>query len=491
MKKESGKPSLFLSVTVLAVIAVVLTAGIIAGVPTIPLLVVNIFLVLIISMLFGYPYRELEEGMMSGVKRAMDCVIILLFVGVLIGAWIKCGTVPMIIYYGLSFITPRMLLPLTFVMCSLLSLCIGTSLGTAGTMGVACVSIGVSMGIPIPIVAGAAISGSVLGDKLSPLSDSTILASSASDINIYYHVRSMMYTTIPAVIISLVIFYFLGAQYAQVAMDPSVIESVRVQLAGLYHFNILLLIPVVLIVILSIRKVPAILAILISGFAGLALAVLVQKAALTDVLAVVFNGVKVNSGMELVDTMLSKGGISSMMNTICTAVLALALGGILSEAGFLHTLVERITGSVRSDRAAILVTLVCGILTVMLVTNFYVSAVLMGTMFRELYDRRGIHRSVLSRTIEEANTIILPLVPWNTGCIYYMGLFGFTTLSFAPYVVFAYANIAVSVICALAGIFIFKAVPGNSAEADWSVRGRAQQPFSPELEEILPEPLAE
>ena len=491
MKKESGKPSLFLSVTVLAVIAVVLTAGIIAGVPTIPLLVVNIFLVLIISMLFGYPYRELEEGMMSGVKRAMDCVIILLFVGILIGAWIKCGTVPMIIYYGLSFITPRMLLPLTFVMCSLLSLCIGTSLGTAGTMGVACVSIGVSMGIPISIVAGAAISGSVLGDKLSPLSDSTILASSASDINIYYHVRSMMYTTIPAVIISLVIFYFLGAQYAQVAMDPSVIESVRVQLAGLYHFNILLLIPVVLIVILSIRKVPAILAILISGFAGLALAVLVQKAALTDVLAVVFNGVKVNSGMELVDTMLSKGGISSMMNTICTAVLALALGGILSEAGFLHTLVERITGSVRSDRAAILVTLVCGILTVMLVTNFYVSAVLMGTMFRELYDRRGIHRSVLSRTIEEANTIILPLVPWNTGCIYYMGLFGFTTLSFAPYVVFAYANIAVSVICALAGIFIFKAVPGNSAEADWSVRGRAQQPFSPELEEILPEPLAE
>lgn len=491
MKKESGKPSLFLSVTVLAVIAVVLTTGIIAGVPTIPLLVVNIFLVLIISMLFGYPYRELEEGMMSGVKRAMDCVIILLFVGVLIGAWIKCGTVPMIIYYGLSFITPRMLLPLTFVMCSLLSLCIGTSLGTAGTMGVACVSIGVSMGIPIPIVAGAAISGSVLGDKLSPLSDSTILASSASDINIYYHVRSMMYTTIPAVVISLVIFYFLGAQYAQVAMDPSVIESVRVQLAGLYHFNILLLIPVVLIVILSIRKVPAILAILISGFAGLALAVLVQKAALTDVLAVVFNGVKVNSGMELVDTMLSKGGISSMMNTICTAVLALALGGILSEAGFLHTLVERITGSVRSDRAAILVTLVCGILTVMLVTNFYVSAVLMGTMFRELYDRRGIHRSVLSRTIEEANTIILPLVPWNTGCIYYMGLFGFTTLSFAPYVVFAYANIAVSVICALAGIFIFKAVPGNSAEADWSVRGRAQQPFSTELEEILPEPLAE
>lgn len=180
-----------------------------------------------------------------------------------------------------------------------------------------------------------------------------------------------------------------------------------------------------------------------------------------------------------------------MMTTICTAVLALALGGILSEAGFLHTLVERITKSVKSDRAAILVTLVCGILTVMLVTNFYVSAVLMGTMFRELYDRRGIHRSVLSRTIEEANTIILPLVPWNTGCIYYMGLFGFTTLSFAPYVVFAYANIAVSILCALAGIFIFKAIPGNESEADWSIRGKAEAKPSPAAEEILPEPLPE
>ena len=175
-----------------------------------------------------------------------------------------------------------------------------------------------------------------------------------------------------------------------------------------------------------------------------------------------------------------------MMNTICTAVLALALGGILSEAGFLHTLVERITGRVKSDKTAILVTLCCGIFTVMVVTNFYVSAVLMGTMFRELYNQRGIHRSVLSRTIEEANTIILPLVPWNTGCIYYMGLFGFTTMSFAPYVVFAYANIGISIICALSGLFIFKSIPGNDAQADWSIRSpRPHMGPVPEPQETL------
>lgn len=470
-KRENGKPSLLLSIFVLAVIASVLTVGIVSGAATIPLLVVNIFLVIVISMLAGYHYADLEQGMMSGVKRAMDCVMILLFVGLLIGAWIKCGTVPMLIYYGLGVITPQMLLPLTFIMCSLLSICIGTSLGTAGTMGVACVSIGASMGIPVALVAGAAISGSILGDKLSPLSDSTILSSSASDTNIYYHVRSMLYTTVPSFFISLMIFYFLGNKYARTALDQTILDAVRNHLGELYHFNVLLFIPILLIIVLSLKKVSAILAIMISGFSGLVLAVVVQNAGITETLAVIFNGVHVDTGMEIVDTMLSKGGITSMMPTICTAVLALGLGGILSEAGFLHVIVARITKSVKSDTATILVTLVCGIFTVMVVTNFYVSAVLMGTMFKEIYDRRGIHRSVLSRTIEEANTIILPLVPWNTGCIYYMGLFGFTTLSFAPYVVFAYVNIAVSILCAVAGIFIFKAVPGNDAEAVWTIRG--------------------
>lgn len=469
MKETKKNPSLFLSILVLAVIASVLTAGIASGVATIPLLVVNIFLILLISMAAGYRYEDLEKSMMAGVKRAIDCVMILVFVGILIGAWIRCGTVPMIIYYGLGVITPRMLVPLTFIMCSLLSLCIGTSLGTAGTMGVACVSIGVSMGIPVPLTAGAAISGSILGDKLSPLSDSTILAASASDINIYYHVRSMSYTTIPSVLISLFIFYVLGGKYAGAALDQSVLQTVRDTLSGMFRFNIVLLVPMILIVILCLKKVPAILAILISGFSGLFLAVVVQGVSLTEVLAIVYSGVKVDTGVAIVDTMLSKGGISSMMATICTAVLALAMGGILSEAGYLNVIVDRITKVIKSDTSAILTTLVCGIITVMLVTNFYVSVVLMGTMFKEIYDKRGIHRSVLSRTIEEANTIILPLVPWNTSCIYYMSLFGFTSLSFAPYVVFAYVNIGISILCALAGIFIFKALPDNDGESDWRI----------------------
>ena len=337
MKK---KPSLSLSVFVLLMIAAVLTCGIVAGIATIPLLVVNLFLVLIVSMIAGYSYRQLEAGMMDGVKRAIDCVLILVFVGVLIAAWISCGTVPMIIYYGLGVITPRLVLPFTFLICALLSTCIGISLGTAGTAGVACVSIGVSMGIPIELLAGAAISGSILGDKLSPLSDSTILASSASDINIYHHVRSMIYATLPAFLVSLGAFYLLGARYAEAALDKSTLDAVRATLAELYDFRLVLLLPVVLIVVLCLKKVPAILAILISGFSGLALSVFVQGTPIPQVISIIYDGVKVETGVSIVNEMLSKGGITSMMATICTAVLALGLGGILSEAGYLHAVVE-------------------------------------------------------------------------------------------------------------------------------------------------------
>lgn len=163
-------PSLWLSVAVIVMIASVLTSGITVGIATIPLLTINIVLVVVVSLLAGYSYSDLEHGMMDGVRRSIDCVMILLFVGVLIASWILCGTVPMLIYYGLGIVSPRLLLPLTFLLCSVLSLCTGSSWGTAGTVGIACVSIGASVGVPVAAVAGAAISGSILGDKLSPLS---------------------------------------------------------------------------------------------------------------------------------------------------------------------------------------------------------------------------------------------------------------------------------------------------------------------------------
>ncbi len=476
MTRGEKQPSILLSVCILLMIAAVLTAGVISKVATIALLVVNIVLVTVVSLLAGYKYHDLEKGMMEGIRHSIDCVIILVFVGVLIAGWILCGTVPMIIYYGLGAITPRMLLPLTFLLCSLLSVCIGTSLGTAGTMGIACVSIGVSMGIPLPIVAGAAISGSILGDKLSPLSDSTILSASVSKVGLYQHVRSMAYTTIPSFAITFLIFYLIGAKYAETAFDPTIIEQVQTTLGELYHFNIWLLLPLVAIVVLSIMKIPAIPTITISAFIGLALAMVFQNADPQVTIGAIYSGVCVNTGIEIVDTMLSKGGITSMLSTVCTSMLALGLGGILNRAGFLHVLVQKIAGRIKSDKALVLASLGCGMVTLSLLAQFYVSVALTGTMFVEVYDKQGLHKSVLSRTLEEANTIMLPLLPWNTSAVYYMGLFGFTTIAFAPYVIFAYVNVGFSVICALCGLFLFRADPKDNRKTDWKWRQAKKEP---------------
>ena len=463
MQVEKKYPSLTLSVFVLTMIAAILTSGIIAGCSTVSLLVVNLVLVAAVSMAAGFRYGDLERGMIEGAKQAMGCILILLFVGILIGTWIQCGTVPMLIYYGLGFVTPQMILPFTFFMCSFLSLCLGSSWGTAGTVGVACVSIGVSMGVPLPMLAGAAISGSILGDKLSPLSDTTILTSYASGTDLYSHVRSMTYTTVPSFLITLVLFFLLGRQYRGLAMEASVLEAARGTLAQQFHFSPILLLPLVLIIVMSLKKRPAIPVILISAVSALVLAVTVQHASVQQVLAVVTQGVTMKSGMEMVDTMLSKGGALSMMSTVCSALLALGLGGILQEVGYLHVLVKAITSRIRTKRGTVLMTLVCGIFTVMVVTNFYVSAVLMGAMFQEIYDQMGLHRSVLSRTIEEANTIILPLVPWNTSCAYFMGIFNMATPAFAPYMLFAYVNILVSVFCAVTGLFL---LPSDKTQAE-------------------------
>lgn len=467
--EEARRPGLMLSVVIILSMSATLATGLLAGISTVSLLAVNIVLVSAISMLAGYPYRRLEEGMISGIKSAVVCVVILMLVGMLIAAWILSGTVPMVIYYGLQFVTPSLLLVMTFVICSLLSLFTGSSWGTAGTLGVACVAMGSGMGVPIALTAGAAISGAILGDKLSPLSDSTILASSMSQIDIYDHIRSMAYTTTPAVLLTVIAYFFAGRSYENMEAGGNSIAVVSQALSSQYNFNIVLLLPFVVIIVLSVKKFPSLLTIVVSAMTGLILAIVIQGERPGSVIAAIQTGVKIDTGVDLVDQMLNKGGISSMMSTVSILLLALGLGGILNEVGYLKTIVDVLTVRVKTPRAIVLTTLLCGMVTICVIVNFHVSVVLVSSMFRDLYDRNGIHRSVLSRTIEEANTMMLPVIPWNASCIYYMGLFGLNAPVFAPYTFMVWANILVSLIFIVNRLCIFRADP-LTKEPIWSVR---------------------
>lgn len=453
---ERKRPTLVMSVIALAGVSVVLAVGIHFAVPVIVLMLVNILLLTFISLMIKVPYKTVEEGMFKGIREAIVTPIILISAGVMIASWIQCGTVPMLVYYGLGLMNMKIVLPLTFLMCGMLSVCIGTSWGTTGTVGIACVSIGVSMGIPLPMMVGAAISGAIFGDKLSPLSDTTILASTTSEINIFSHVRAMAQTAIPAFVLCLIAYYFLGLPYANQGMDVSVIEEVRSALSENFKFSPFLLLPMLMIVTMSLLKCPAIPTILLSGMMGGLMAILVQGESLASALTVMSTGFSAQTGVALVDTMLSKGGITSMLSTVAVSILALGMGGILDTVGYLEPIVSRIASRLKSDRAVIIVTVIVGVAIVTLVTNFSVVMVLMGSMFRRLYDERDIHRSVLSRSMEDATTLMLPIIPWNTSCIYYMSLFGMTSPDFAPYVFFCWGNLIVSMGATAFGLLIRK-----------------------------------
>lgn len=446
------------SIGIIAIIlcAAVLSLGVYHKVPITALLAVNIVILTVSALLSGISANEVEEGIHDGIRKSVPAVIILMSIGTLIAEWIACGTVPMIIYYGLKIVSPKIVVPATFVLCSVVGMLTGSSWGTAGTIGVACVAMGESMGVPAPVLAGAAISGVLLGDKLSPLSDSTILTSATNDVYLYDHVRSMAYTTIPAFLIALILFSTYSIQYGTSSADPTQIMVILDTLETEFTFNILLLLPIVVIIILSILKLPALFTILASAVTGLLLAVFVQGEGLNQALSAFYNGFVSASGVETVDKILSKGGISSMMSVVATSILALAMGGLLDKAGYLRIVVDSISQRTKTPRRTIAATWFVGVLVVALISNFYVSVVLVGALFKDIYDKQKISRCVLTRTIEEANTITLPLIPWNVSCAYYMGIFGLGGQSFAPYVYFVYANLAVAALYVVFNIFIFK-----------------------------------
>ncbi|MCB7067029.1 Na+/H+ antiporter NhaC [Enterocloster citroniae] len=453
---------------ILILCAMILSFGVYHKIPITALLTLNIFILSLSAYMEKIPLPEIEDAIINGIRRSVPAVIILMCMGILIAEWIMCGTVPMVIYYGLKIVSPAIVLPSIFVLCSVTSMLTGSSWGTAGTIGVACVAIGESMGIPNYILAGAAISGVVLGDKLSPLSDSTILTSSANGVSLYDHVHSMAYTTLPAFFVSAVIFYIIGFQFKENTVDIEALSVVSCAIEKQFQFNLFLLLPIVILVVLGTFKIPALLALLSSGISAMLLAIIFQDATLADTLTAFYSGFVSNSGVGAVDKILSKGGIDSMMSIVSTSVLALGMGGVLEKTGYLHVLVDKLAKRIHSIQATILFTWIFDVLVIMLLSNFYVSVVLVGSMFGEIYDKNGIHRSVMTRTIEEGNTITVPLIPWNVSCAYYMGIFNLTSMNYIPYTIFVFINILFAIIYATFDLCAFRR--DKDGKAVWKIR---------------------
>ncbi|WP_053983640.1 Na+/H+ antiporter NhaC [Niameybacter massiliensis] len=459
MQETTNKVSFHFAVITLLSIIGILTTGILW-------LKLDIVVVVFITLLFswgaaylaGYKWKTLVEWMATSTGKVAEGLIIFLLIGTLIGSWITSGTVPAIIYYGLQIINPDIILPAGFVVCCLTSFIMGTSWGTVATVGVAVFSmcVGMDMGIPEPLIAGMIVSGAWFGDKMSPISDTAVIATAATGSDLYDHIKTMSYTTVPAFFIALIMYGVIGLKYSGGVGNQEGIEQLMQGLDSVFHISIWALLPMIILLIMSIKKVPAVLALTISSLVAVIVAILIQKTPINEALMCLYAGYTTPTGNEIVDTLLMRGGISSMMWSFTLGFLALNLGGVLEGLGVLNVLINRLIQPIKRDATLITTTIGTGIMSNAIMGDMYLPVILSGSLYKEAYDQRNMKRSMLSRVIVEGVALCNPLIPWTAAAAFVSNTLGVATLDYLPYAFFNLVNPLLTILLAYMGIFIFR-----------------------------------
>lgn len=453
---DAKAPSFAVSLLVLAVIVGILMFGILVlKVDLHILLILGLFSTVLIGMWQGMSFESLFSSMSSGVIRGLSAMFIFILIGVLIGAWISAGTVPALMYYGLKLISPAIFLPMAFILCSLTSLCTGTSWGTAGTMGIAMMGMGMGLGMPAPWVAGAVVSGAVFGDKMSPISDTTVLASVTSGANLYDHIKSMLYTTIPAFVIALVIYAVLGSQHASGSVDSAEVSTIMATLEKAFNLNPIVMLPFFVLLGLSLMKVPAVPAMFFGALAGTLIGMVFQGLSFADALSAMNYGYSKSSGVALVDKILMRGGIQSMMWTFSLSFIALSLGGVLDEAGFLRSLVGGLVQKINNVGVLVFTVIATCTISTAAMAEVYLGIILNGTVYKKSFEEKGLKPSMLSRLTEEGSTCMGSMIPWTTMGAFISGTLGVPTAEYMGFAFLNYLTPLISIIFAFCGMAVF------------------------------------
>jgi NhaC family Na+:H+ antiporter len=421
---------------------------------------------MLIGIKNGFKWPDIEQAMVKGVSISLGAIFILLAVGSLIGTWLLSGTVPTMIYYGLQLLNPAWFYAASCLICGIVALSIGSSWTTAATIGVALIGISNGLDLSTSITAGAIISGAYFGDKISPLSETTNLAPAVAGSELFSHIRYMMWTTIPAIVIALILFLILG--FAEdVSSSGASISSLTNKLDQHFNISIFNLAPLVLLLTLAVKKMPAFPAVAIGALFGGVWAVFFQpelvaklagdglsgfSASITVLWSSLFDGVSFNTGDVELNELLSGGGMSSMLTTIWLIMCALIFGAVLEHFGMLQVFVNKILASVKSVGGLIASTVATCIGTNLITADQYMAIVMPGRMYKEEYKRRGLDPLVLSRTLEDSGTITSALIPWNT-CGAFM--FGVLTLTSYDYIFYCFFNLICPVLAIAYGFLNF------------------------------------
>jgi Na+:H+ antiporter, NhaC family len=389
----------------------------------------------LVGLRMGHRWTAIEEGMVAGIAVGLKAILILMVIGMLIATWIQGGIVPVMIDVGLRLLAPQGFLAVACAVCCVVSISTGSSWTTAGTVGVALMGVGQGLGVPLPMVAGAIVSGAYFGDKLSPLSDTTNLAPAVAGAELFDHLRYLLHTTLPALIITLGLYLLIGRGGAGESTVGHV-DSIRVALAAEFRLSPVLWLAPGLVIVMVVFRLPAIPSLLAGACLGGVFAWALQGASMREIVTVAFDGYQAGTGNEAVDELLSRGGLISMMNTVALIVTALGFGGVMERTGQLAALAGAVLRLAHTTGSLVAATVATCIGMNIVAPDQYLSIVVPGRMYREAYERAGLPPRLLSRTLEDAGTLSSPLVSWNT-CGAFMGTtLGVSAMAYAPYAFF-------------------------------------------------------
>lgn len=422
--------------------------------------------------LFKLPWQDFEEAIKSNIGDVTTAIVILFLIGAISGTWTMSGIVPTFIYYGVKIISPKIFLLTACVICALVSVMVGSSWTTIATIGVALLGIGKAEGFSDGVIAGAIISGAYFGDKISPLSDTTVLASSMSKVPMFTHIRYLMYTTVPSIVITLIIFLILGLSHN--GDDAVMINEYTNVLGAKFNITPWLMIVPALTAIMIARKMPALIVLALSTVLAAAAALIFQpdimreigssvsgsgssaKILFTGTIETIYNSVSVETGNPDVDQLVASKGMLGMLNTVYLIICAMCFGAAMKASGMLHHLASMILPMTKRRVSLVTSTVVTGTALNGIVSDQYLAIILTSSLFKDIYEKEGYENRLLSRAVEDSATVTSPLYPWSSCGMTQATILNVPTMAYLPYCFFNLLSPLMSVTVAVIGYKIFK-----------------------------------
>ena len=418
-------------------------------VPHIPILLALICLI-VYGRARGISFDKMQDSMAESVHTSMGAIYLFFFIGILVTALMMSGAIPSLIYFGLNIISSKTFYLSSFLATAIIGITIGSSLTTVATLGVALMSISNAFGLNPAITAAAIVSGAFFVDKMSPLSDTTGIAASIVGIDLFDHIKNMMYTTIPAFIVSAIAFTLMSLGQDAASLDG--IESFRSSIlaTGLVHPYSLLAFGVL--ILLSIKRIPAVLTLIYTSLASLLISKLHSSYSMGQLAKFFFDGFSMDGLSQDIGSLVSRGGISSMFFTMTIVILALSLGGLLFGLGIIPSILSSLNQVLDSPSRVSTCVVATALGVNLIVGEQYLSILLAGRTFKPIYDQLGLHPKNLSRTLEDSGTVINPLVPWGVCGAFSTSMLGVATLAYLPFAIFCYTSLILTVIVGLTGL---------------------------------------